>query len=102
MSPRADLGNSKRAVLGHEDLGHEITKETFSQGPYYYTKNPTNWCLFFLLLGFSMVNNLFFVFLSSIIYILITEFYFLKKQDFILTEKYGAPYLEYKKSVRFF
>lgn len=78
-----------------------ITKETFSRGPYYYTRTPTNFGIFFLMLGFGMIANAFFVILSSVISFIVAKFVFLSKEEKILAQKYGAPYLEYKKSVKF-
>jgi protein-S-isoprenylcysteine O-methyltransferase Ste14 len=79
----------------------EISKETFSQGPYRFTRTPTNFGLFFLVFGFGVILNAFFVVLTTFISFLIAKFVFLKKQEIILAEKYGVPYLEYKKSVKF-
>lgn len=78
-----------------------VTKETFCKGPYCYTRTPTNFGLFFLMLGFGMIINAFFVILFTLISFIITKFFFLDKQEKILEEKYGAPYSEYKKSVKF-
>ena len=78
-----------------------VTKETFCHGPYCYTRTPTNFGLFFLILGFGMITNAFFVILFSVISFIIAKFIFLDKQEKVLAEKYGTPYLEYKKSVKF-
>lgn len=78
-----------------------ISKETFRQGPYRYTRVPTNFGLFFLVLGFGLIINAFFVILSAFISFLLSKFIFLAKQEKILALRYGAPYLEYKKMVRF-
>ena len=78
-----------------------ITKETFCQGPYCYTRTPTNFGLFFLVLGFGLAINAFFVILSAFVSLLISRLVFLNKQEKMLAVKYGDPYLEYKKSVKF-
>jgi|SRR6185369_13763685 len=84
------------------DLKKEnITKETFCQGPYCYTRSPTHWGLFFLTLGFGLIANALFVVLTTLISLIISRFVFLDRQEKILAEKYGEPYLEYKKTVRF-
>jgi len=77
-----------------------ISKETFCKGPYCYTRSPTHWGLFFLMLGFGIIANAVFVILFTLISFLITRFTFLDKQETVLAEKYGAPYLEYKRSVK--
>jgi protein-S-isoprenylcysteine O-methyltransferase Ste14 len=78
-----------------------INKETFCHGPYRYTRSPTHWGLFLLMLGFGLINNALFIVLSSIISFVVTKLVFLSKEEKILSEKYGAPYLEYKNSVKF-
>ncbi|MFH1201248.1 MAG: methyltransferase [bacterium] len=80
---------------------NNISKETFRQGPYRYTRVPTNFGLFFLVLGFGLIINAFFVILSALVSFLLSKFIFLAKQERILALKYGAPYLEYKKIVKF-
>jgi protein-S-isoprenylcysteine O-methyltransferase Ste14 len=77
-----------------------ISKETFTNGPYKYTRSPTHWGLFLLMLGFGMVINAFFVIFLSFLSFVFTKLTFLKKEEKILALKYGAPYIEYKKSVR--
>lgn len=84
------------------DLNTEnVTKETFYRGPYCYTRSPTHWGLFFLMLGFGIVANAVFVILFTLISFLISKFIFLDKEESLLAEKYGTPYLEYKKLVKF-
>ncbi len=78
-----------------------LSRETFRHGPYRYTRVPTNFGLFFLALGFGLTINAFFVILSAFVSFLLSKFTFLAKQEKILATKYGAPYLEYKKMVRF-
>ena len=78
----------------------EIKTEHFRRGPYVYTRSPTHWGLFFLTLGFGLIANAVFVVLSTLISLLISRSIFLKKQENVLAEKYGDPYLEYKKSVK--
>jgi protein-S-isoprenylcysteine O-methyltransferase Ste14 len=78
-----------------------LDKNFFSHGPYAFTRTPTNFGLFFLMLGYGMITNAFFVILFSFLSFLIAKFIFLEKEEKILAEKYGAPYLEYKKLVSF-
>jgi len=80
---------------------NNINKETFRQGPYRYTRVPTNFGLFFLVLGFGLIINAFFVILSAFISFLLAKLIFLNKQEKMLALKYGAPYLEYKNMVKF-
>lgn len=85
------------------DLGkvQEVKTENFCRGPYCYTRIPTQWGLFLLLLGFGIITSSFFVILSTIISFFIFKFLFIGKHDKILIEKYGSSYAEYKKMVKF-
>ena len=76
-----------------------LTKNTFMCGPYKYTRLPTHWGLSFLIFGFGLTINAFFVVVTTIISYFFTKFFILKKEENILIRKYGEPYLEYKKSV---
>ncbi len=78
-----------------------ITKDTFYRGPYKYTRGPTHWGLFLLMLGFGMTINAFFVTLLAFISFIFLKFTLLHKQEKLLEEKYGIPYQEYKKIVKF-
>jgi protein-S-isoprenylcysteine O-methyltransferase Ste14 len=84
-----------------KDEAHKISKQTFRKGPYRYIKNPTHFGLFLAILGFGIVINSFFIVLFALILFIFGKFMFLDKQDKILADKYGAPYLEYRKSVKF-
>ena len=79
----------------------EPTTEHFHLGPYRYTRMPTHWGLFFLMLGFGFIANAFFVVATTLISFIVTKFVFVEKQENILGDKYGQPYLEYKKKVKF-
>jgi protein-S-isoprenylcysteine O-methyltransferase Ste14 len=78
-----------------------INKETFSHGPYRYTRSPTHFGLFLLILGFGLIINALFIVIFSIVSFVITKLFFIKEEEKILAEKYGTPYLEYKKAVKF-
>jgi protein-S-isoprenylcysteine O-methyltransferase Ste14 len=77
-----------------------LTKETFLKGPYAFSRNPTHWGLFLLTFGFGFTINAPFIMLASIVSFIVTKMVFLKKEEKILEQKYGEPYLEYKKSVK--
>ena len=78
-----------------------LTKESFENGPYRFTRNPTNLGLFLSIVCFGIIVNSFFVVLFGLIAFLISRLYFIKKEEKLLASKYGEPYLEYKKKVRF-
>lgn len=78
-----------------------LTKESFCNGPYCITRSPTHWGLFLLMLGFGITINAIFIIITTIISFVITRLIYLKKEEGILEKKYGIPYIEYKKLVRF-
>lgn len=79
----------------------DISKESFHRGPYRFSRSPTHWGLFFLMLGFGMVTNALFVILTTLFSFFVAKYLFLNKQERILEEKYGDAYIEYKKNVKF-
>ncbi len=79
----------------------EVKTEHFCRGPYCYTRIPTQWGLFFLILGFGIITNSFFVIIFTIISFFISKFVFMGKHERILIEKYGSAYTEYMKLVKF-
>ncbi|MFN4181420.1 MAG: methyltransferase, partial [Candidatus Paceibacteria bacterium] len=78
-----------------------ITKEHFYKGPYRYTRTPTHWGLFLLVLGFGLMINAFFITLLTIISFMVTKLVFIKDQENILEQRYGDAYRAYKNKVRF-
>lgn len=78
-----------------------LTKKNFSKGPYGFSRTPTHWGLFLLITGFSVVVNNFFVLLFTIISFIVAKVFFLRKQEAILASRYGDPYLEYQRKVKF-
>ncbi len=78
-----------------------LTKESFCRGPYCYTRGPTHIGLFLLIIGFGMIANTIFVIFFTVVAFFITKLVFLKEQEMLLEERYGEPYREYKKDVRF-
>jgi len=78
-----------------------MTKESFCNGPYRYTRSPTHFGLFLLMFGFGIIINALFVIVFTTISFFITKFVFLRKEEKVLVEKYGTPYIEYQKSVKF-
>ena len=94
-------------ILWAQKTGHEFRKikekktENFCLGPYCYTRIPTQWGLFSLMLGFGIVTNAFFVVIFSLVAFLIAKFVFIEKEERLLAQKYGGAFLEYKKLVRF-
>lgn len=75
--------------------------EHFCRGPYCYTRVPTQWGLFFLVLGFGLIINSLFIVVFTVVSFVISKTIFIGKHDKILIEKYGEAYAGYKKLVKF-
>ena len=101
------LGLAPLLIIWAQKTGRDLKKveekkvEHFCRGQYCYTRIPTQWGLFFLILGFGIIANAFFVILFTVISFFISKFVFMDKHDRILLEKYGEAYAKYKKLVRF-
>jgi protein-S-isoprenylcysteine O-methyltransferase Ste14 len=89
------------AQLSYVNLdGKEITKEHFCKGPYCYTRTPTHWGIFLLMLGFGFIVNGLFIILSTVISHLLAKVTFVKRYETAMLRHFGAPYEEYKKSMK--
>ncbi|HEV7702319.1 MAG TPA: hypothetical protein VGO63_02670 [Candidatus Paceibacterota bacterium] len=94
-------------IIWAQKTGRDLRKikekkaEHFCRGPYCYTRIPTQWGLLFLMLGFAIIANAFFIILSALAAFCISRLFFLDKHDKLLIEKYGDAYSEYKRLVRF-
>jgi protein-S-isoprenylcysteine O-methyltransferase Ste14 len=78
-----------------------LTKRSFKNGPYKYTRNPTNICLFLSLISFGVIINSLFTILFALISFLLASLIFIKREEKLLERKYGDAYREYKKDVKF-
>ncbi|HWA32156.1 MAG TPA: methyltransferase [Candidatus Paceibacterota bacterium] len=78
----------------------EVTKKIFYGGPYRFSRGPTHWGLFFLIFGFGLLVNGFFISIAAVIAMILGKAVFLPKEEDLLAKKYGEPYLEYKKSIK--
>lgn len=84
----------------HNFVKENLSAESFCRGPYRYTRNPTYWGLYLVLLGFGLVWNAVFVLISTAISFVFTWAIFLKQEERVLTQKYGQAYLDYKNKVK--
>jgi len=83
-----------------ENSPKDKNKSFFYRGPYKYTRNPTHFGLFIMTLGLALLINSLFSIIFTIIAHILTKFFFVKKQEKVLENKYGELYLEYKKKVK--
>lgn len=80
---------------------NNVTKEDFCKGPYCYTRHPTHMGLFLLILGFGIIANAFFIVFFTVVSFVVARIVFVRKQEAVLVHKYGKPYIEYQKLVKF-
>ncbi len=78
----------------------KLTTADFGQGPYRFTRNPTQLGLALLCLGFGILVNSVFIILFVFIAYFVSRHTVIKEQEQILEKKYGEEYLRYKQSVR--
>lgn len=83
-----------------KNINKDKIRSQFEYGPYRYLRSPTHFGLFIMTLGLSLIINSLFSVLFTLIAYIISKFFFLKKEEEILEDKYGEVYTEYKKKVK--
>ena len=78
------------------DAPHEFV----ALGPYRYVRNPIYIGGWLVLIGFGLYEHSTSMLLFSFAWLLIMHFFVLLVEEHGLEERFGQPYLEYKKSVR--
>ena len=71
----------------------------FNRGPYRFLRNPTQFGLVVLVLGYAFATGTAMLFVTTGIAYIISNVFF-KKHEAILESRYGAPYAAYKASVK--
>lgn len=74
--------------------------KNFAIGPYRFMRNPTYFGLALLIAGFGFFAGAFYIILSAFVAFIIVNFTILRKEEELLTQKYGEEYLSYKNKVR--
>ncbi len=77
-----------------------LTVADFMHGPYRYLRFPTHMGLFLLIIGLATVMGSWVILIAGLLSQVISHTLFLTKEDKLMVEKYGQPYLDYKKIVR--
>ena len=78
-----------------------VGKSHFHRGPYRYLRSPTHVGLGLLLLGYGLLMNSVVVAGVSFVSFIITRLVFIRREEALLEELYGASYADYKKKVKF-
>lgn len=73
-----------------------VTIDIFRQGPYRFIRNPSYLGVFIISLGLALLLSSFFSIVFSVLAYLIIRIVFVKKEELLLSQKYGEPYNKYK------
>jgi protein-S-isoprenylcysteine O-methyltransferase Ste14 len=77
----------------------ELTPESFSGGPYKFSRHPTYMSLAFLVLGLGLMVNSLIVTTMALVAFVLVYFFILRKEESILERKYGDLYSRYKHEI---
>lgn len=78
-----------------------ICKDQFCVGPYVFTRSPTQYGITLLALGLAFIYGSLTMVAAALVSFVVGKFFFIPREERQLALKYGEPYLEYKKMVRF-
>ncbi len=81
--------------------GEHVQRDQFFVGPYKYTRSPTQYGLFLMAFGLALLYGSLYMVITTIIAVLIGKFFIIREEEKNLAEKYGQPYLDYKKRVKY-
>lgn len=86
----------------HRNLPPEkICRDHFCVGPYVYTRSPTQYGLFIMTFGLSLLFGSLYMAVLTVAAFLIGKLVIIPLEEKHLEARYGAPYLEYKKHVKY-
>lgn len=74
--------------------------EHLAMGPYFWTRNPKYLALAILLIGLGITLNSLFVTISSVVSLIIINYFLLSKEEELMDARHGEIYHEYKKKVK--
>jgi protein-S-isoprenylcysteine O-methyltransferase Ste14 len=74
--------------------------EHLAMGPYFWTRNPKYLALAILIIGLGVTLNSLFVTLSSVVSLIIVNYFLLYKEEQLMESRHGEIYHEYKKKVK--
>lgn len=83
------------------NTGEGICRDHFCVGPYSITRTPTLYGLFVMSIGLALLYGSSPILITTVVAFLVSRFIFVPMEEKYLEHKYGAPYLEYKKTIKF-
>jgi protein-S-isoprenylcysteine O-methyltransferase Ste14 len=93
--------HASKKTSAARNAGGAVCKENFCVGPYVFTRSPTQYGLFLMVLGLGILESMFFLIIAAVVSVVIGRLVFIKKEEHHLAQKYGDAYLEYKQRVKF-
>ena len=93
--------STSNTLAAHQLIEKKSTSHSdFYKGPYMFTRSPTHLGLFVMIIGLGFIFNSFAIVSMTLVAFVLTKIFFLKKEEEILSEKYGQEYEEYKAKVQ--
>lgn len=77
-----------------------VCSDDFSKGPYKFVRSPTHFGIFFMIIGAGFMFNSISIVIMTLLAFFLTRYFFLPKEEFLLSEKYGEHYRAYKAKVK--
>lgn len=86
----------------HRNVAAEkICRDHFCVGPYVYTRSPTQYGLFVMAFGLSLVYGSFYMAVLTVLAFLIGKLVIIPREERHLEARYGEAYAQYKDHVKF-
>lgn len=92
-----DLG---RKYSHKRKKGQVTDTDHFSKGLYMYSRNPKYVGMGLLVLALGLILNSLFVAVSSVLSVAIVHYFFIPKEEELMSKRHGSIYEEYKKKVK--
>ena len=100
------IAGSILVIWAQRSSGHlrrkkeEVHHTDFKKGPYFFIRTPTQLGLSFLVFGYGLLANSFFISIGAILAHTVSQLVFIPRAERFLEESYGEHYLHYKKTVK--
>jgi protein-S-isoprenylcysteine O-methyltransferase Ste14 len=90
----------KSSSISKRDFKIKNLPINFEYGPYKHTRNPSYLGVFIMIIGLGFFVNSIFIIIFGLISYFIVKFIFIKQEEYLLSDKYGQVYLDYKNKVK--
>ena len=93
--------NASKRTAKNRSNPEVVGPHHFCVGPYKWTRSPTQYGLFLMALGLAVLYGSFYMVIATVVALLVGKFVIIRAEEKKLVERYGQPYLDYQKEVRF-